>query len=119
MFWDRNGGVEALKAELAKCQPLCVWCHRVKSGVKPGPTQVRHEKCKRGSCVNCGRQVTPKTAQMFDFVKRKGATGGNVATMVFRGASPLEIEMEMAKRKLLCCGCSHLYHHYNLDIFWN
>ena len=31
MWWACHGGVKALSLELAKCQPLCRFCHRLKS----------------------------------------------------------------------------------------
>ncbi len=35
-YWASNGGTEALKAELAKCQALCRFCHRLKSAKERG-----------------------------------------------------------------------------------
>ena len=35
-YWSNHGGVPALEKELGKCQSLCRWCHRLKSGREQG-----------------------------------------------------------------------------------
>ena len=40
-YWASNGGIEALKAELAKCQALCRFCHRLKSAKERGTNASR------------------------------------------------------------------------------
>ena len=59
-WWACHGGPEALKRELAKCQPLCRSCHTIKSkkerGVQTQPSILRRrkivndEKLRVGTC---------------------------------------------------------------------
>ena len=65
-WWTCHGGPEALKKELAKCQPLCMPCHRIKSkkerGVQTHPRILRlrkiinDEKIRVAAC-ECGGRV--------------------------------------------------------------
>tara|TARA_Y100000817_G_scaffold291438_1_gene262967 strand:+ start:673 stop:1638 length:966 start_codon:yes stop_codon:yes gene_type:complete len=76
-WWSWNGGVEALKKELAKVRPLCCFCHRVHTqaqrGISKNPTRAKKRrhveaiKMRIGCCQVCQRKVTPETLCAFDF----------------------------------------------------
>ena len=84
-WWAGNGGPEAQQRELDdKCQPLCMFCHRVKnkkeSGTQTKPCYIRRQKIINdeklcvGACETCNRVVTPENVQWFDWAHRDRAT---------------------------------------------
>jgi hypothetical protein len=94
-WWAWNGGVEALKEELAKVRPLCRFCHRVHTqsqrGISKDPTVTKKRrhvdaiKMRIGCCQVCQRKVTPETLCAFDFNHLDTETKrDNISTMVHR-----------------------------------
>jgi hypothetical protein len=94
-WWSWNGGVEALKKELAKVRPLCRFCHNVHSSVQRGiskdPTKAKKRrhvnaiKMRIGCCQTCQRKVTPETLCCFDFNHLDTETKrDNISIMVCR-----------------------------------
>ena len=119
LWWSCHGGVEALKAELKTCRPLCCFCHRVHSqtqrGVNKQPsttkkrTYVNSIKLKIGECQLCKRKVNDGNfcAYDFDHLDEKTKTE-SISTMVNR--YPLKkffslIDEEVKKCRLLCSNC--------------
>jgi len=121
----RNGGVEALKAELLKCKPLCRFCHRLKTQAErkkqkePGRLAKREiinaEKLKRGSCLTCKRKVTLQNACAFDYDHINPETKRmRLANMVLKSWEYFNAhaEKEMSRCSLLCTNCHHIKTHY-------
>ena len=120
-WWGCHGGVEALKAELKTCRPLCRFCHRVHSqnqrGVSKCPTIAKKRtyvnaiKLKIGECQVCKRKVQDGICCAFDFDHLDETTKTeNIGIMVHR--YPLVkffslIDAEVKKCRLLCCNCHH------------
>lgn len=117
-WWAWNGGVEALKAELLKCKPLCRFCHSLKSQAerkketRPDKLAKREiinaEKLKRGSCLTCERKVSLKTACAFDFDHKNPETKRmRVSQMVKKSWDYFNAHArdEMSKCDLLCVSC--------------
>ena len=86
-LWASNGGIEAMKQELLKCEPRCTCCHsivtkqrydlkREQEGRKQQLTHKRRQlrinqvKLERKECLHCKRKVTPGTCVAFDFDHR-------------------------------------------------
>ena len=122
-WWSCHGGVEALKAELNTCRPLCRFCHRVHSqnqrGVDKRPymvkkrTHVNAIKLQIGECQVCKRKVQDGICCGFDFdhVDERTKTE-NIGTMVASYALKkfkFLIDDEVKKCRLLCCNC-HMKH---------
>ena len=120
-WWSNHGGVEALKAELKKCKPLCKFCHRLKSQAerKKGThtTQlakrkiINAEKLKRGACLTCKREVSLRTACAFDFDHVNPETKRmRVAKMVLKNWDYFRkyCKEEMRQCHLLCTNCHHV-----------
>ena len=122
-WWAWNGGVEALKAELDRCRPLCRFCHALHSqnqrGVGKNPTRtkklayVNAIKVKIGECQLCRRKVKggELCAYDFDHVDETTKIDG-ICRMVNK--YPLKkfkslIDDEVKKCRLLCCNC-HMKH---------
>ena len=122
-WWARHGGVEALKAELKTCRPLCRFCHALHSqnqrGVSKNPTIAKKRtyvnliKLKIGECQLCTRKVQDGELCGFDFDHVDETTKiEGVGNMVNR--YPLVkffslIDDEVKKCRLLCCNC-HMKH---------
>ena len=117
-WWAWNGGVEAQKNEFSTTQPLCCFCHRIKTKKEKPTTKRRRElekraiidaeKMKRGGCLHCTRVVTKDTLCAFYFVHRDQSTSTisvsqlvkKSRTFFYENAGP-----EMAKRNLSCANC--------------
>ena len=117
-FWSNHGGVEALKAELLKCKPLCRFCHRLKSQAERTQQKqpsiiakreiITTEKLKRGSCLTCKRKVTLNNACGFDFDHRNPETKRmQVSNMVLKNWDYFNAHAkeEMSKCSMLCTSC--------------
>ncbi len=122
-WWTCHGGVEALKAELKTCRPLCRFCHALHSqnqrGVSKDPTRTKKRthvnmiKLKIGECQLCRRKVNDGNLCGFDFdhVDERTKTE-RISQMVNK--YPLKkffslIDDEIKKCRLLCCMC-HMKH---------
>jgi len=79
-WWSHHGGVPAMERELATCQCLCGFCHRLKTKAERGTQKQPHilakraiineEKLRRGGCLHCKRAVTMETMCAFDLDHR-------------------------------------------------
>lgn len=120
-FWASNGGTEALKLELAKCQPLCKFCHRLKSAKERGTHTnkdtlvqrhqriVNAEKLRIGVCQReCGRKVTADTLTAFDWAHKDRCTKTisiSHLTQSKKAYFQNQWPIERHKCELLCCMC--------------
>lgn len=117
-WWSHNGGPEAQKKELKKCQALCMFCHRLKSKKERNPQTtpriirrqkiINAEKCRVGACERCNRQCTPENAMAFDWAHKDRATKTiNISRLVNKNEDYFQKQwpVERAKCKLLCCMC--------------
>lgn len=118
-WWAWHGGTEALKRELAKCQPLCRPCHRIKSkrerGVQIQPYILRRrkivndEKLRVGACeCGCGRKVTPENVCTFDWAHKDRATWTiQISQLVYKSEAYFQKQwpFERAKCRLLHSIC--------------
>ena len=118
MWWAWNGGVEDQKNEFYTTQPLCCFCHKIKSVKEQGVQKqqsilekhaiINDEKVKRGGCLHCERVVTKDTVSAFYFVHRDQSTStiyiGKLVEKSWayfnENAGP-----EMAKCNLSCANC--------------
>ena len=164
VWWPckERGGVPAMRAEAAKCQWICGFCHFLEptsssarrcgdpddmpdgksSGTKeevdqyhakyrakmvyPKQQYVDAEKLRRGSCVQCKREVMPETCAAFQFdhidettkmkgeatlAGKNGGVGGLVHNCAKRAALDKikdVLDAEMALCRLLCANCHKL-----------
>jgi len=123
-YWSNHGGPEALKKELAKCQPLCKACHRIKTqkerGVQTKSSVLRHrkivndEKLRVGTCECegewgvCGRKVTLENVQAFDWAHRdREKMTIRISDLVYRSDDYFQLQwpIERAKCRLLLSNC--------------
>jgi len=119
-YWASNGGTEALKAELAKCQALCRFCHRLKSAKERGTNAsgtvrrkrkiVNAEKLRVGACQRgCGRKVTAENLTAFDWAHMDRSTKTtNISTLCMKSKKAYfkkQWPIERLKCELLCCMC--------------
>ena len=119
-YWASNGGTEALKAELAKCQALCRFCHRLKSAKERGTNAsvqsrrkrkiVNAEKLRVGACQRgCGRKVTAENLTAFDWAHMDRSTKTtNISTLCNKSKKAYfkkQWPIERLKCELLCCMC--------------
>ena len=118
-WWAWNEGPEAQKRELAKCQPLCRPCHRLKSkkerGVQTKPCILRHqkivndEKLRVGACeCGCGRKATLENVCAFDWAHKDRTTKTiHISNLVKRTDKYFQKQwpIERAKCRLLHCIC--------------
>ena len=118
-WWNINGGQEALKRELAKCQPLCLSCHRLKSkkerNATTNPCYIRRrniisdEKLRVGACeCGCGRKATPENVCTFDWAHKDRATKTiDISNLAKRTDKYFQKQwpLERAKCRLLHCLC--------------
>jgi hypothetical protein len=118
-YWASNGGTEALKAELAKCQALCRFCHRLKSTKERGTNTTRQrsqqrkiidaEKLRVGACQRgCGRKVTVENITAFDWAHMDRSTKTTNISALWQGKKAYfkkQWPIERLKCELLCCMC--------------
>ena len=123
-WWACNGGPEALRKELAKCRPLCRFCHRLWSqevrGVKQQPSIVRKRtyvntfKLKNGKCEICERKIQgEKECCCFDLdhlaqSKKRDGICKMVNSYSLNNFFSC-IDDELSKVRLLCCICHHVH----------
>lgn len=104
MWWVWNGGVDAMKAEAAKCVPRCRNCHSMQSSgnkykrkyatIEEMPTDTNQQriakltrqyidekiafvdshKLRLGGCEDCSATVTPESCHVFVFAHRDATT---------------------------------------------
>jgi len=117
-WWMSHGGVEAQSRELEKCQPLCAFCHRLKTKKERKKTKrkyilrrqavINEEKLRRGCCLHCARKVTLETCCAYDFDHRNPKEKKyNVSQMVYLEKSMFYalVHTEMKKCDVLCACC--------------
>lgn len=117
-WWACHGGVPAQKKELKKCQPLCKFCHRLKSKKERNSQRqasrirrrkiVNAEKCRVGACERCNRRCTPENVVAFDWAHKDRATRTiYISQLVYKTEDYFQKQwpIERAKCKLLCCLC--------------
>ena len=117
-WWARHGGVEALKLELKKCQPLCRYCHRLKSEkerrTETRPSKIRmrkiinEEKLRVGACEECGRRCTAENSVAFDWAHTDRETKTIDISQLTRKSKAYfkkHWQKERDKCRLLCCMC--------------
>ena len=121
-WWARNGGPDALRKELSKCRPLCIFDHRLHSqevrGVSDNPTVAKKRayvnayKLKISKCEICERQINgEKECCAFDLDHLdQSEKRDTISQMVAR--YPLKtffkyIDQELLKTRLLCSNCHH------------
>lgn len=126
-WWARNGGPEALRRELAKCRPLCTFCHRLWSqevrGVNQRPwgvkkrTYVNKFKLKSGKCEICERIIHgEKECCAFDLdhraqSRKRDSISEMVASYTLKKFFSC-IDEELQKVRLLCCICHRIHTNY-------
>jgi hypothetical protein len=117
-YWSNHGGVEAQKKESTTTQPLCRFCHSIKTK-KEKPTTKRSdqldkyaivdaEKMNRRECLHCERVVTKDTVRAFYFVHRDQSTLTISIGKLVKKSWAFFMENkdpEMAKCDLLCANC--------------
>ena len=123
-WWARNGGPEAVRRELAKCRPLCTFCHRLWSqevhGVDQRPCMVKKRtyvnKFKRdiSKCEICERKIQGEMeCCCFDLDHRaQSKKRDNISEMVRRYSLKKFfscIDEELSKVRLLCCICHRIH----------
>ena len=117
-WWACHGGAEALALELAKCQPLCGFCHRLKSDKERGTETKRcvirrrkiinAEKLRVGVCEDCGRRCTAENSVAFDWAHKDRETKTiAIAQLVYKSKAYFDEHWlkERNKCRLLCCLC--------------
>ena len=117
-WWACHGGVEALKLELKKCQPLCRYCHRLKSEkerrTETRPSKIRmrkiinEEKLRVGACEECGRRCTAENSVAFDWAHTDRETKTIDISQLTRKSKAYfkkHWQKERDKCRLLCCMC--------------
>ena len=120
-WWARHGGVEALELELAKCRPLCMFCHRLKSdkerGTETRPSRIRRrkiinaEKRRVGVCQEqeCGRRCTAENLVAFDWAHNDRKTKIIAISQLVHKSKEAYFDEhwqeERKKCRLLCCMC--------------
>ncbi len=116
-WWSCHGGVPAMELELATCQCLCKFCHRLKTKAERKTcTNVTYlakraiinaEKLRRGSCLQCQRKVTIDTVCAFDFDHNPKYQRMRLSQMVKKSWPYFNAHSqdELAGCNLLCCNC--------------
>ena len=134
-WWAWNGGVDAMKEEVKKCESRCSFCHNVKTkeradlkrkleGKKQNSTETRekrrHEinrlKLNIGECKICHRKVTVQTCNGFDYDHRDEETKIiRISQIVYKKKEEYEkhFKEEIPKCDLLCRNCHRIKTHYN------
>ncbi len=122
-YRDKNGkrvGMRAIpinqmKEELAKCQVVCIWCHRIRTHGRRAPSAltkqqnyVNNEKRRRGRCEHCNTfDVNRLYLFDFDHIDRKEKLC-RIAGLVADKAPIKKIDTELKKTQMLCCKCHRL-----------
>ena len=117
-WWSYHGGPKALTLELAKCQPLCMFCHRLKSDRERGtPTQrsilrrqkiINTEKLRVGACEDCGRRCTAEISVAFDWAHKDRKEKTTSISCIVHKSNAYFAEHWLEERnkcRLLCCLC--------------
>lgn len=129
-WWACNGGPKALRRELAKCRPLCTFCHRLWSqevrGVNQESNRVKKRtyvnkfKLKIGKCELCERIIQgEKECCAFDLDHRtQSKKRDNICNMV--ASYKLKkffscIDEELSKVRLVCCICHRVHTNYQYE----
>ena len=129
-WWSCNGGPEALRRELAKCRPLCRFCHRLWSqevrGVDQQPSRVKKRtyvntfKLKIGKCEICERIIQgEKECCAFDLdhlaqSKKRDCIGTMVNRYSLKKFKAC-IDEELQKVRLLCCICHRIHTNHQTE----
>ena len=124
-WWVYNGGIEAMEEEAKKCQPLCIFHHRIKTkeerqdqtqkSVVEKRAKINEKKRERGECLTCEMKCVEGNEFLFDLDHRdpeKKTIG--VSNLVDKSWDDFNTQLpaEMAKCDLLCCGCHTIKTHY-------
>lgn len=118
-WWACHGGPEAQNEELAKCQPLCQPCHRIKSKKERNAWTtpdilrrrkiVNDEKLRVGACeCGCGRKATLENVITFDWAHNDRSTKTiEISQLVKRSEAYFQKQwpIERAKCRLLHSIC--------------
>lgn len=114
MWWANNGGPQAQENELLKCQPLCRFCHAVKTYHErthrrwKKHQQVMHdEKLRVGNCQTCQRKVTTYNIAGFDWAHIDRTQKEMKMSRLGNGHKNFDTlwAIERPKCKLLCNMC--------------
>ncbi len=119
-----NYSIEIIDAEIAKCQVLCIYCHKEKDYLrrinkplpkKPSLLKIHNERLRRYKmveelknkpCYICNKEK-PHYHMEFDHLPEFKKLD-NVSKLVFFGFSDEIILAEIAKTKPICCECHRL-----------
>ena len=117
-WWAWNGGVEAMKEEAKKCQPLCIFHHRIKTkeerrdqtikNVVEKQARINEKKRERGACLKCEMKCVQGNEFLFDLDHRDEEKKTIAVSQLVNkswGYFNTQLPREMAKCDLLCCGC--------------
>lgn len=124
-FWASHGGIQAMKAELLKCEARCTFCHRIVTQERNRQNSTRRArpsvdrrrsvinsiKLKIGSCNVCKRSVTENTCCGFDFDHMDESNKTIcISSSVYLAEDAFKkvIENEIPKCQLLCANCHHI-----------
>ena len=79
-WWAYNGGVEAMEEEAKKCQPLCIFHHRIKTKKERQDqteknkvekrARINEKKRERGECLKCEMKCVQGNEFLFDLDHR-------------------------------------------------
>jgi hypothetical protein len=115
--------VERIKAELAKCDPRCARCHRLRTAERrPSSWRSRdrlppswtlriwlqdlNDLIKIGhGCADCGWNAG---ARALDWDHVRGHKSGGIATMIANRRTLREIYAEMSKCEVVCANCHRI-----------
>jgi hypothetical protein len=107
-----------IKAELEKCEVVCIWCHRIRthsrfkgykkcSALRQRKTFINQAKLAIGKCAHCSEVVHPSETYLFDWNHKDPSNKTiNISSMMTHSLK--EIEHEIHKCNLLCCKCHRL-----------
>lgn len=120
---SRLQSLKSLRKELPNLYSSCRACHRLDTKKENADRRdeakiadykrklsfldpVNNEKLRRGSCLDCKRQVTPDNCCSFDFDHRVGVEKiGNVSSLAHAGESIQVVKAEWEKCDLRCTNC--------------
>jgi len=107
-----------MELELATCQCLCRFCHRLKTKAERGTQKQRsilekrkiinEEKLRRGGCLHCKRAVTLETVCAFDLDHRVRVDKKDGLSDMVHKSWPYfnkHIKNELETCDLLCANC--------------